>query len=467
MEENKENLNPLSIDGYLGRKYYFLIGLVIAIVLSAMQFLFCRSVFQAIMENSVSGISTNMISIIKTASDGHLIVWLILVSLGCFLSFINNTKRLYDISGDRQRSFITAISVVVLTLSMYFIPVKSTAYGLLSLALSAVGFAMLLIPGKFSVREKEAVVTKETIHSNEVVEASAAVVFWKRIGAYYIDTLIVLKIAGLLIGTVGASLWYEIAGYGILAGAVVYLLYFGLMNSVLCGGQTIGKKLFAINVVDKNNEFISVGKSFLRAFIFVVCVYAVGAFSSALVTVMPEYHIFDIKNIFPLTVLLFLYLVFVLIFIFNKNRQTLHDFPVKSFVTSKENTKILYAEKTDITIIIVSVIIALIFSAPMLAGSFAAKNIIKQKTVFPDKLADEMHLDVFSYAQYGSEENKNLGIVVRTKDIDNQALADKVGNYILLNSAYASSSKNINVTLKNNYNIGIYKSSKSKYYKIK
>lgn len=112
-------------------------------------------------------------------------------------------------------------------------------------------------------------------------------------------------------------------------------------------------------------------------------------------------------------------------------------------------------------------IIALIFSAPMLAGSFAAKNIIKQKNVFPDKLADEMHLDVFSYGQYGSEENKNLGIVVRTKDIDNQALADQVGNYILLNSAYASSSKNINVTLKNNYNIGIYKSSKSKYYKIK
>ena len=63
MEEVKENLNPFSIEGYLGRKYYFLIGLVIAVVLSAMQFLFWRSVFQTIIENSVAGINTNMISI--------------------------------------------------------------------------------------------------------------------------------------------------------------------------------------------------------------------------------------------------------------------------------------------------------------------------------------------------------------------------------------------------------------------
>ena len=234
MEEVKENLNPFSIEGYLGRKYYFLIGLVIAIVLSAMQFFFCRSVFQTIMENSVAGINTNMISIIRTASIEDLAIWLILISLGCFLSFINNTKRLYDISADRQRSFLIAISVVILTLSMYFIPIKSTAYGMLSLALSAVGFAMLLIPGKFSIKEKEPVENSQDEPSNDVVDASTVVVFWKRIGAYFLDTAIILKIAGVLIGAAGASLWFEIGGYGIIIGAVVYLLYFGLMNSVLC-----------------------------------------------------------------------------------------------------------------------------------------------------------------------------------------------------------------------------------------
>ena len=460
MEEVKENLNPFSIEGYLGRKYYFLIGLVIAVVLSAMQFLFCRSVFQTIMENSVAGINTNMISIIKTASTEDLVVWLILISLGCFLSFINNTKRLYDISADRQRSFLIAISVVILTLSMYFIPIKSTAYGMLSLALSAVGFAMLLIPGKFSIKEKEPVANSQDEPSNDVVDASTVVVFWKRIGAYFLDTAIILKIAGVLIGAAGASLWFEIGGYGIIIGAVVYLLYFGLMNSVLCKGQTIGKKLFAVKVVDRNNEYLPVGKSFLRALIFVICVYAVGA-------VLPEYHMFDIKNVLPLTILLFLYFVFVLIFLFNKNRQTLHDFSVKSFVVSKENIKKLYPDKTDSTVIIVSVIVALLFSVPILAGSVAAKNVFEKKTVFPDKLAKELNLDVFSYAQYGEKDNKNLGIVIRTKDIDNQELADKVGNYILLMSDKASSSENINVTLKNNYNIGIYKSSKSKYYKIR
>lgn len=382
MEEIKENLNPFSIEGYLGRKYYFLIGLVIAIVLSAMQFFFCRSVFQTIMENSVAGINTNMISIIKTASTEDLAIWLILISLGCFLSFINNTKRLYDISADRQRSFLIAISVVILTLSMYFIPIKSTAYGMLSLALSAVGFAMLLIPGKFSIKKKEPVANSQDEPSNDVVDASTVVVFWKRIGAYFLDTAIILKIAGVLIGAAGASLWFEIGGYGIIIGAVVYLLYFGLMNSVLCKGQTIGKKLFAVKVVDRNNEYLPVGKSFLRALIFVICVYAVGAFSGAMVTVLPEYHMFDIKNVLPLTILLFLYFVFVLIFLFNKNRQTLHDFSVKSFVVSKENIKKLYPDKTDSTVIIVSVIVACCFQFLFLLVLLLQKIFLKKRLFF-------------------------------------------------------------------------------------
>ncbi|WP_083481602.1 RDD family protein [Agarivorans gilvus] len=42
------------------------------------------------------------------------------------------------------------------------------------------------------------------------------------------------------------------------------LIYFGIMNSTLCNGQTIGKKILRLRVVDGDNNSISLSKSFVR-----------------------------------------------------------------------------------------------------------------------------------------------------------------------------------------------------------
>lgn len=87
--------------------------------------------------------------------------------------------------------------------------------------------------------------------------------FWRRLFAFIVDSLI-LGIFGLIIGTMFFDFFAEIGVLGLLFGFSIALLYFGIQNSSICGGQTIGKRLLKIRVVDKENETISLQRSFVR-----------------------------------------------------------------------------------------------------------------------------------------------------------------------------------------------------------
>lgn len=87
--------------------------------------------------------------------------------------------------------------------------------------------------------------------------------FWRRFGALFIDTLI-LGVAGLVLGLFLESFFVQLGGWGRLVGFSIALIYFGVMNSSISGGQTIGKKSLKIRVVDSNNSPISLEKSVLR-----------------------------------------------------------------------------------------------------------------------------------------------------------------------------------------------------------
>ena len=87
--------------------------------------------------------------------------------------------------------------------------------------------------------------------------------FWQRIGALVIDMLF-LGVSGY-----GAGLFFEeqfvaLGDWGRLFGFFVALLYFGIFNSKLCRGQTIGKILLDIRVVDGKNQTIGLLRSFAR-----------------------------------------------------------------------------------------------------------------------------------------------------------------------------------------------------------
>ena len=87
--------------------------------------------------------------------------------------------------------------------------------------------------------------------------------FWRRIGALFIDALM-LGIIGLVLGVVFEDAFVQIGVWGRLVGFGIALIYFGVMNSKLSEGQTVGKRLLKLRVVDYENKPISLANSGMR-----------------------------------------------------------------------------------------------------------------------------------------------------------------------------------------------------------
>ena len=149
--------------------------------------------------------------------------------------------------------------------------------------------------------------------------------FWRRALAGIIDVF-VLGIFGFGLGFVAEDTLAGLGRWGVLVGVIVSVVYFGVMNSRLASGQTIGKMLMGTRVVDANNNPIS----FARAAVRFLIIGVPGFLGGELVLAA--------TNFMPLMVLLFL-LVFGLVFgtfyllVFNRiTRQTLYDLAAGTYV---------------------------------------------------------------------------------------------------------------------------------------
>lgn len=177
--------------------------------------------------------------------------------------------------------------------------------------------------------------------------------FWRRLFAITIDTLILVSI-GYLLGYFFERQFAEMGGWGGYIGLAIALLYFGVMNSKFCGGQTIGKRILKIKVANKENETISLLRSCGRFLILILPFFLKGnGFTKVLIN--PEYTWMVSFTVFFGGVLSLLYL-----YVFNiKTRQCLHDIICKTYVVNVkfENN---VAEKTPL---IHKIAVALIFLA--------------------------------------------------------------------------------------------------------
>ncbi len=99
------------------------------------------------------------------------------------------------------------------------------------------------------------------------LEASALVAvpsgFWRRFFAFLIDGL-VLAIPGWLLGVVFYDQLVRMGQAGRLIGFTIALCYFAILNSSIGHGQTVGKRLQKIRVVDLQGETIPLKRSILR-----------------------------------------------------------------------------------------------------------------------------------------------------------------------------------------------------------
>lgn len=87
--------------------------------------------------------------------------------------------------------------------------------------------------------------------------------FWRRFFAWFID-VVLLGLAGLLLVAVFSSVFFKIGPYGRPIGLLFVIPYFGILNSKIGGGQTIGKRFLKIAVRNKNNEPIGLGRAITR-----------------------------------------------------------------------------------------------------------------------------------------------------------------------------------------------------------
>jgi uncharacterized RDD family membrane protein YckC len=98
---------------------------------------------------------------------------------------------------------------------------------------------------------------------NESSTAAEPAKWWRRILAFCVDGVL-MGVVGLALGFTVSERLAQLGPWGRLVGFLLALAYFGTLNSKLTGGQTPGKRLLKIRVVDKRGLPLSVGRSFLR-----------------------------------------------------------------------------------------------------------------------------------------------------------------------------------------------------------
>jgi uncharacterized RDD family membrane protein YckC len=176
--------------------------------------------------------------------------------------------------------------------------------------------------------------------------------FWRRLAALWIDAL-VLSVPATLAG-LAAFRWASSLGQaGRLIGFGVALLYFGLLNSSLGGGRTIGKRLFGIRVIDRAGGALSPMRSGLRFLIIALPFFLNGLWFNVNPD-EPKWPIYLAGTVLALVVFggsgAIIYL-----FVFNRpTRQSLHDLVVGSFVVRDPPGRVLVSTASGHLIVAVS-----------------------------------------------------------------------------------------------------------------
>ena len=100
--------------------------------------------------------------------------------------------------------------------------------------------------------------------------------FWRRLLGFFVDSL-VLGVPAFLAGIVLFDQFAALGNWGRLVGFSVALLYFGILNSSIGGGQTVGKRCFRTRTVDQHDQPIGLGRSMFRYTILALPFFLNGA----------------------------------------------------------------------------------------------------------------------------------------------------------------------------------------------
>lgn len=282
--------------------------------------------------------------------------------------------------------------------------------------------------------------------------------FWRRIIALFIDTIL-LGVVGLLLGSLFESFLVELGGLGRVLGFIISISYFGVMNSSLANGQTIGKKLLKIKVVDAQNACISLPKSLLRYSFLAVPFSLNGAqFSNQ---VLLSYWIY------PLSFIVFggLFSIFYL-YVFNRNtRQSLHDLLTGTYVVncSAPVQTLPAVWKTHLVVVTGIFIVATLI--PLLTSALVQSTPFKEMLVIQEAITNNSAVKYAGVAKGSSTFTNDTGTQSSTfinsetflneNRVKDAGLARDLAQTIMATYPDAINYHSVNVTLNYGYDIGI------------
>ena len=284
--------------------------------------------------------------------------------------------------------------------------------------------------------------------------------FWRRPGALIIDSLI-LGVAGFLLGLALESAFAQIGGWGRLIGFVIALVYFGAMNSKLFEGQTIGKRLLKLRVVDSDNQTISLEKSVLR-YIVLATPFALNGAR------FPNETLLSFL-IYPLSMIIFGGLLsIVYLCIFNRvTRQSLHDLAVGTFVVNANIEKQDVGKVWKNHLVVVAVFFVAAAIVPAFTGQLARNEPLKDMLAVQSALSSEPGVTyatiTTSTATFSSVNGRaktttfvTAKAILASDNIRDAEFARKLAAIVARHYPEAVNKDAIRVTLTYGYDIGIW-----------
>jgi uncharacterized RDD family membrane protein YckC len=294
---------------------------------------------------------------------------------------------------------------------------------------------------------------------------------WKRVVAYFLDCIL-LAVVGMCLGF---FLFDVLAGIGLWGGAIgfaIAMLYFGVCDSGIRNGQTVGKVAMRIRVVSSSGTPLALPQAFARAAILLVPYFLIG---------IP----FDLMAHLGLSVVLSL-LIFGTAFglayllLFNRaTRQSLHDLAVGAYVVRADGNgpggaplphPLARVHKTAIAILFVVAAVLPVLGAQLTAKEpfvslLALQNIIAAEPgVVRVNVTDGVTSRVSTKEGASTVRSLAIQVTLKSKALFEEPLADRIARIALDNHVAAGDKDAIAVTLSYGYDIGIASAQTAKVY---
>ena len=284
--------------------------------------------------------------------------------------------------------------------------------------------------------------------------------FWRRILALVVDVLL-LGIIGWMLGALFRDQFSSMGQWGRAVGFVIELAYFGLLNSRLGHGQTVGKRLLKIRVVDGNDQWLSLPRSMVRAIIL--------ALGSALNGIDPGHWSSSLFVMVPLSVLIFGSLGSTLyLYIFNrKTRQSLHDLLVGSYVVNTTPAanpaprQAIWPWHRRLVVGIFILAAALPFftlslqQSPLFNSMLDAKRLLEAEPGVQRVFISTNVATFGTDAQQGAQQSVTAQLFMQQNRLQDEVLAKKLATDVVTHMASAKEADAVHIVLVYGYDIGI------------